>query len=211
MPEGNQTKKRRTRGSLNRKEILDASLQIIQTEGIEKLSMRRIAANLGCSVASPYAYFENQAEIIKELILIGESQLTENLKKARSASADVFEQLRAIAHTYWDFGVKNRELHKLMFSGGSGTIYRKAFPSLPTSYRVFLDTLRYGINSGQVCLSRQRYSDLAMTMWSWMYGLILLDMSGMMRVRANRDPVESGIGLFTEFLRSGDPDKMPDL
>ena len=55
---------RRTRGSLTKQEILSVSMDILLEEGVEALSMRRIAHRLGCSVASPYTHFENQEEII---------------------------------------------------------------------------------------------------------------------------------------------------
>ena len=68
-------KPRRTRNSLNRAEILSAALHIIQTSGVEHLSMRTIAKHLNCSVASPYAHFKNQEEIIQALLYSGEQKL----------------------------------------------------------------------------------------------------------------------------------------
>ncbi|MCB1160817.1 MAG: TetR/AcrR family transcriptional regulator, partial [Leptospiraceae bacterium] len=84
-------KKRRSRNSLSRAEILQAALSIIQESGIESLSMRTIARKLNCSVASPYAYFQNRDDIIKELISNGEEILKKNIKKAQKSSQDVFE------------------------------------------------------------------------------------------------------------------------
>lgn len=196
---------RRTRNSLSRAEILDAAMAIVTDEGLEHLSMRNIAHRLSCSVASPYAHFENQEEMIKELIKVGEAHLTSALKDAQSSSEDVFEQLNAIAQTYWSFSVNNRELHKLMFNM-NGNAYRKVFQSLPTSYRVFLETLRNGVVSGKIPYTRNGYRAIARTMWAWMYGLIVLEMTGMLRKRTlSDDPVGEGIAFFTVLLRQGSP------
>ncbi|MBL8019163.1 MAG: TetR/AcrR family transcriptional regulator [Leptospirales bacterium] len=192
---------RRGRNSLSRGEILDASFFILKSEGLDALSMRRIAVQLGCSVASPYAHFQNREEIIRELIALGERQLTADLKGAQATSTDVFVQLHNIARTYWQFATENRELHKIMFNMDIGKMYRKVFPHLPTSYRVFLETIRGGIRSGAIRGKNRR--GLARTMWAWMYGLIVLDMGSMVSDRgAQAAAVEEGIEIFKHALKN---------
>jgi AcrR family transcriptional regulator len=193
---------RRARGSLSREEIVQAALEIIRLDGVEGLSMRRIAERLGCSVASPYAHFENQEEILRLLITDGEKILTADLKAAQGSSDDVYEQLSAIAHAYWNFARANRQLHRLMFSAAGGKLYRKSFPTLPTSYRVFLETIRHGITSGTIPHPRKSYPAIARTMWAWMYGLIVLDLNEMIRHARGADPVAEGIDYFTRMLKN---------
>lgn len=195
---------RRARGSLNREEIIEAATAVVNEQGVEAMSMRRVAERLGCSVASPYAHFENQEEIMRILVMNGETRLTTDLRQAQASSANVYEQLDAIAHGYWNFASKNRQLHRLMFSASGGKLYRKSFPTLPTSYRVFLETIRRGISSGAIPYTRKNYPAIARTMWSWMYGLIVLDLNGMIRHPKGADPVAEGIALFTKLLKSGE-------
>lgn len=195
---------RRVRGSISRQEILAAAASILSENGVEGLSMRRIAERMGCSVASPYAHFESQEEIIRHLIVDGERLLTAELRRAQASSKDVYEQLDAIAHAYWNFASENRELHKLMFNAGGGRLYRQVFPSLPTSYRVFLETIRRGIQSGAIPHPRKSYPSIARTMWSWMYGLIVLEMNDVLRRRPDVDPVKEGIAFFHGVLRRGE-------
>jgi AcrR family transcriptional regulator len=178
-------------------------MDILREEGVESLSMRRIAHKIGCSVASPYNHFESQQEIIRHLIYAGEKKLTNQLKSALDRSSDVYEQLNHIAHAYWNFASENRELHKLMFNAVGGRLYRQTFPSLPTSYRVFLETIRQGIKSGAIPFPRQDYPKIARTMWSWMYGLIVLEMNEILRKKRESDPIEEGIQLFTLLLKRG--------
>lgn len=132
-------KVRRVRNSLNRTEILTAALHIIQKNGIENLSMRTIAKHLKCSVASPYAHFKSQEEIIQELLFNGEQKLTADLNIARTSSDNPLEQIKAIANTYWQFSVENQGLHKLMFSAGEGYIKNYFLPRAVTvsSFELF--------------------------------------------------------------------------
>lgn len=195
---------RRNRNSISKEEILQTAMETLRTEGVDSLSMRNIAQKMGCSVASPYAYFQSREEIIQALILLGEKTLTSQLEAARNSSNDVYVQLDKIARAYWDFSRENRELHKLMFNSISGKLYRQTFPSLPTSYRVFLDTIRQGIRSGEIKFNRSNYHAIARTLWSWMYGLIVLDMNDIMRKKKSFDPIQEGIQLFQLLLRRGE-------
>lgn len=194
-------KPRRVRNSLNRAEILTTALNIIQTSGVESLSMRMIAKQLNCSVASPYAHFKNQEEIIQALLYRGEQKLTADLNIARDSSQNPFEQITAIAHTYWQFSVENQGLHKLMFSSGGG-LHKKLFAA-PSSYRVFLKTIRDGLKKESSEMPRPRYNSIARTMWAWMYGLLVLQMTDILnREKLKIDPVEEGLLLFKTLFRN---------
>ena len=141
---------------------------------------------------------------MRVLIVNGEKKLTGDLRAAQSAGKDVYAKLDLIAHAYWNFARDNRELHRLMFSASGGKLYRRSFPTLPTSYRVFLETIRRGIVSGEIRYSREAYPAIARTMWSWMYGLIVLDLNEMMRHAKGSDPVREGVDFFTRMLKTGE-------
>lgn len=200
MPEKN----RRTRNSLSRNEILNVAEQIVRNDGVDKLSMRNIAKKLSCSVASPYAHFENLEEIIKNLIIRGEVILIGMLKKAVGEANNSFEELAEIAKAYWRFAQENKGLHILMFHSGEGLIHRKVLNIMPKSYRLFLSMLKRGQKRGEFNYDRNLYPSLARTMWSWIYGLMVLDLTNVLQTkRSSSAPLEEGIEIFSEILRSG--------
>ena len=49
---------------LSRKDYVVQASRIIKKEGVEAISIRRIAAELGCSSASMYRYFQNLDELL---------------------------------------------------------------------------------------------------------------------------------------------------
>lgn len=185
---------------MTRDEILNASMTIVIEEGLELLTMRHIAKKLKCSVASPYAHFKNREEIASELVRRGERKLTDDLRQACSQTGDSFEQLSLLAHAYWDFSTRNRELHKLMMNMG-GNFYRRTFSTQPTSYRLFLNTISRGMKNGSIKYPREEYSSIARTMWAWLYGLIVLEMGGMLTLKQDRDFIDEGVGFFTIILK----------
>jgi AcrR family transcriptional regulator len=58
----------RTRGTLNREAIAAAALELIDREGLEALSMRRLADELGVGTMTLYGYFRGKEELIDAVI-----------------------------------------------------------------------------------------------------------------------------------------------
>lgn len=61
------TEKRKHEAEM-RKKIKEVSVQIINDLGYERVSMRKIAAVLGCSATHIYNYYEDKAEIIRSIV-----------------------------------------------------------------------------------------------------------------------------------------------
>lgn len=162
--------------------------------------MRHIAVRLGCSVAGPYSHFKSQDDILRRLIERGEEELTSDLRKARAKAGDIFETLQSLAFTYIHFASRNRELHKLMFNIEG---HRRVFKFTTSSYRVYLETIRDGVKQGTLHFSRKRYHALARTMWAWLYGMIVLDMTGVSGLDAEAG-IEEGYYFFRKLLKDGE-------
>ena len=81
---------------------------------------------------------------------------------------------------------------------------RRLFPIMPTSYRIFLETIREGVKAGQIPFSRSSYPAIARTMWAWLYGLIVADLTNITPRIASADPVGEGIYFFKILLRQGE-------
>ena len=135
------------------------------------------------------------------LLYSGEQKLTADLNIARASTENPFGQITAIAHTYWQFSVENQGLHKLMFSAGGG-LHKKLFAA-PSSYRVFLKTVRDGLKKESSEMPRPRYNSIARTMWAWMYGLLVLQMTEILnREKLKQDPIEEGMLVFKTLFRN---------
>jgi AcrR family transcriptional regulator len=59
---------RRKRGELSREQILEAALAFIDRHGIEELSMRRLAAELGAGTMTIYGYFRDKDELLDAVV-----------------------------------------------------------------------------------------------------------------------------------------------
>jgi AcrR family transcriptional regulator len=58
-----------------RNQILESTRQDIITYGIDNVSLRRIARNIGMSPSNIYNYFKNKEELIESIVLPGIQQI----------------------------------------------------------------------------------------------------------------------------------------
>lgn len=83
--------------ALSRRWIVDAAMRIMRAEGLEKVTMRRLAQELDTGPASLYVYVANTAELHAAVLdrLLGDVDLT-----GRDDGEDWREQLRAVMASY---------------------------------------------------------------------------------------------------------------
>jgi AcrR family transcriptional regulator len=49
---------------LSREAVVEAALEVIDSEGLSALNLRKLAARLGVSAMTPYSYFSDKAELV---------------------------------------------------------------------------------------------------------------------------------------------------
>ncbi|MBD1430112.1 TetR/AcrR family transcriptional regulator [Sphingobacterium litopenaei] len=98
-----------------RQMIIDQSWKIIQEEGWQSLSIRKIADAISYSVPVIYKHFENKEAIVEYFSKEGFSKLAEELKVEEF---DTIEKLRKIALAYWKFASQNTQYYRIMFGLG---------------------------------------------------------------------------------------------
>jgi len=69
---------------IKKENILDSARKVLTEQGIDKLSLRKIAAETGCAAPSIYYYFKNKQEIVAGLW----EQIAPSLESSMTASGD---------------------------------------------------------------------------------------------------------------------------
>lgn len=157
--------------------ILQTAWQIVDTEGWQALSIRRIADAIEYSVPVIYDHFENKEAILHEFTLRGFRKLNGQLQSARAQFSDPGWQLEAMAYAYWRFAFDNKEYYQLMYGVG--------LPTCETVQRIpEINTFAELITSPIKELIRQTANSVAdahlkfHTFWSMLHGLISINMTG---------------------------------
>src|SRR5438045_232236 len=116
-----------------RSTILGTAWNMVESEGWQSLSIRRIADAIEYSVPVIYHHFENKEAILFEFAKEGFILLAKKIEAAKTKKEDPAEQLKLIAHAYWDFAFKYKEHYQLMHGlGMQGCEIEKCLPEKTT-------------------------------------------------------------------------------
>jgi len=98
-----------------RKEIMDAARALASEGGWAGVTVRAVAARIGCSAPALYQYFRDKDAILAALAAEGRNQLTEAITAAVDPVHGPAKRLRAAMRGLWDFAMANPEVYAVMF------------------------------------------------------------------------------------------------
>lgn len=98
-----------------RSALLDASLALIASEGLEGFSMREVARRAGVSHQAPYHHFSDREAILAAIVADGFNRLRDDSLAALEGVTDPAARFTAIGKAYLDFALNNPAHFKLMF------------------------------------------------------------------------------------------------
>lgn len=106
-------RKRYHHGDLRRC-LLDAAMAVIRADGIDGLSMRKLADRVGVSRTAPYHHFADKHEL---LCALAEEGFQKHVRRQALAdeSLAVSERLNRFVRSYIQFAMQNPEYYDLMF------------------------------------------------------------------------------------------------
>ena len=100
------TKEQYHHGDL-RRSLIEKGLQMINQEGEEKLSLRKVAMECGVSNAAPYAHFKSKDEFIVAIQQHIMDSFTDSLEKTAEQYKDSDSLLPMLGKSYVMFFYKN--------------------------------------------------------------------------------------------------------
>jgi AcrR family transcriptional regulator len=103
-----------------RAKILDAARELFVSEGVEAVSMRKIADKIGYSATTLYNYFEDKEDLLRALCDADFGTLHEGFKKIGKIAHPI-ERLRKLGQAYISFAMRNPAQYRFMFMTPRGT------------------------------------------------------------------------------------------
>lgn len=97
--------------------LIKAGIEILSKEGIEALSLRKVAKKAGVSHTAPYAHFADKQALIAAVAAEGYKKLYEQLISAQDAHDEPLARLMATAHAYLQFALDEPDHFRITFSG----------------------------------------------------------------------------------------------
>ena len=100
-----------------RSALLDAAERTVRERGVQDLSLRELARDVGVSHGAPRRHFPDRQALLDALAETGFDRLRDELRTAVDAAGDDFEaRLRATAAAYIRFATADPALLELMFA-----------------------------------------------------------------------------------------------
>jgi AcrR family transcriptional regulator len=140
-----------------REQVIDAALEIVERDGREALTVRRVAAEVGIQAPSLYKHFRGKVALEQALATAAAAELARALARARSLD-ELFGAYRAFARS-------RPRLYRLVASGPAASE-----ADVPEAFQRIAGD-----------------ADLARALWAFAHGLVHLELSGRVPAGAELD------------------------
>jgi AcrR family transcriptional regulator len=156
---------------LDRRQVIDAAAVLADAEGLESVSLARVAGALAISSPSLYSHVDGLAALLRELALEASKRLGADIRDAVADSEGV-EALSRVAHAYRAFARTHPGLYATLHTTprqGEDADIAGAFASLVSDIASVLSGLG---------LPEQQAVPLIRTLRSALHGFVSLEASG---------------------------------
>jgi AcrR family transcriptional regulator len=182
-----------TREALTREAIVATTRTLIETEGLDAVSLRRVGAALGVTAPALYAHVDDKRDLLRSVAAAAFAVLIESFEAIDDP--DPVERVRRFSRAYIDFAADNPELFKTMFlfppDLALGSPTGEELPMATRAFRVPLTALTEAMEAG---IFRPMDPDLAgMTMWTVAHGCAEVLAMGFALDDAGRDAFVSSV------------------
>lgn len=203
--------KQKQRQPLSREAIIAAALEIVEEQGLKRLTMRALGDRLGVEAMALYHYFSSKDELLEAIGQIGgtvEAEFGAFFEHMDAQGATPGEVVVALGLRYIEFAVQHPDQFQLLFN--TLPIQFDTWEEFMTGESTFAIpqlAVQRGIDAG-VFHERPGYGrdEMAFNLWALVHGLAQLRMTRLRYLEADYDRLYRSLlgALVEQFERSAD-------
>lgn len=163
----------------SREAIIRAARTILEAEGLDELTMQRVAQIVGVRAPSLYKHVRNRAELVRLVSDDVATDLTATIDRAVTDDADPASNLRAIARAFRAFARANPRAYALVFA------------ALPDEWRASPEMLlraSEAVLATTAALAGPEHAlPAARTVVAWAHGFVGMELAGAFRLGGSVD------------------------
>jgi len=188
-----------------RTSILDAARELFASDGVEAVTMRRIAEKIEYSPTAIYFHFKDKESLLAELCDYDFRQFAQRFAEAAQV-ADPIERLRVAGQAYVDFGLNHPSHYRVMFmtpkpaheqnTEGRGNPEQDA-------YAFLRNTIEQAIAEGRLKPELTDVDLVSQVIWSGVHGVVSLEIAKCNDPWVAFAPVRDRAALMVEALIAG--------
>ncbi len=156
-----------------RDRAMNAAEQLYQRDGINAVSMRQLAKELGCSTTTPYRYFQDHEALVVALRTRAFERFSRALFACVENVAPGRNAVHALCRCYISYATDNRVAYRLMFDTLPP---KRSFPELQLAVEQAFGSLRNAVSDAMQQAAIAGDDNLhAHLIWVRLHGLVSLD------------------------------------
>ena len=177
-----------------REALLQEAILCIRRAGVENLSLRALARNIGVSQTAPYRHFTDKNALLAELATQAFNELADSTAALIRPQQSAATNMQLAGEAYLRYALQNPEKYRLMF--GSAIVQRDQYPALVQAgnrgFSILLQLIEQGISSGEFIAHSPLL--LANACWSNIHGFALLSIDDLFA----RRPLPASIDIMLQ-------------
>jgi len=162
-----------------RNRLCDLALEAFAKHGVEGITLRGLAAEVGCSRTTPYRYFKNKADILAALRQREFERMAVALEATEKLETDPFKRLTLLASRYLKFAIERPDAYRVMYEVDQQDSQR--YPDLMVQIirsgkpirNLVVEAVKSGAMNGDPV-------NIGYMLWAGLHGLISLNLSHML-------------------------------
>lgn len=171
-----------------RRRLLEEAALLLDEEGPNALTARRLASAAGTSTMAVYTHFGGMPALVREIVVEGFKRLAEHVTD-HPRTDDPVDDLAEMAFAYRANALENPHLYSVMFGATSLGGYSLAPEERAVGIYAFEVLSEAVARAMEMNKLRQADPDLvAQQLWTAMHGYVMLELAGLHLT--SKDPVE---------------------
>jgi len=174
--------------------LLDQAELALRTKGVEELSLRELAREIGVSHGAPRSHFIDRKALLDALAERGFLALASAMRAGADSRTEYAESLRAAGQAYVDFAVTNAALLDLMFAAKMDQPPASLLAAAETLFSTISDVMKAGVKAG--LFREAEIERLTLLMSATMQGISTFVGAGRMLPAGGDQLIDDAIALF---------------
>ncbi|MDA0772212.1 MAG: TetR/AcrR family transcriptional regulator [Cyanobacteria bacterium] len=182
--------------------IFDAANKLIEKDGLNGLSARKLATVIGYTPGTIYSFYENLDELILRVNGKTLDQIYSKLEKSIAKNKARNKAIKAIAESYLNYGQKNINRFRTLFEFNYLQDGKKELPDWYQDKVSKNFGLIEAVLTGNQCSDQSEIN--AKVLWSGLHGIAMLSLNGKLdsvKLKSSQVLLDSFVEIFLRGLK----------
>ncbi|QES74649.1 MULTISPECIES: TetR/AcrR family transcriptional regulator [Clostridium] len=182
-----------------KQKLIDVTRQMIDTSGVDSVSMRDLGKETNLSRSAVYVYFKNKDDLLAAIVIENFDTLKNRISKLIGEINDPKKLVYEVLYAFYDFGIKNQEHYPLMFRKQWN---KEQYPTLHISAIEVFALLYECLEKAheQKCTVNKSPKQLTAMVSSFILGLVELNSTGHLEPEKGLDDPTDLINSFVDVI-----------